>query len=197
VSVPYQYRPFSAADVWTVLYQTRDDICVSDTARTALILNWHVTDVWTELYSAFPWIVTALHLSPPHEVRESCDRDAHSHTFDPKLGASTLTQHSAGLGVKVLFRKCACSLFKRCQQAYHVSPLDQGLCTRYTSQNRILFILKLSENCVDCILHLLLQSITNSTFGPRRTAIISTNSIKQFYLRNGHALFSSRYGLDV
>jgi hypothetical protein len=41
------------------------------------------------------------HLSPPHEVCDSPDQAAHYHTLGAKLGASSLTQHLAGLGVKV------------------------------------------------------------------------------------------------
>jgi hypothetical protein len=40
------------------------------------------------------------HLSPPHEVCDSSDEVTHCHTLGPKLGASSLTRHLVGLGVK-------------------------------------------------------------------------------------------------
>jgi hypothetical protein len=42
------------------------------------------------------------HLSPPHAVCDSPDQAAHYHTLGTKLGASALTRHLAGLGVKVV-----------------------------------------------------------------------------------------------
>jgi hypothetical protein len=41
------------------------------------------------------------HLSPPHKVCDSPNQVAHYHTLSPKLGASSLNRHLAGLGVKV------------------------------------------------------------------------------------------------
>jgi hypothetical protein len=43
VSVPYQYRPFSAPDMceW---FNLKDYVSVPDTARTVLTRNLHVTD---------------------------------------------------------------------------------------------------------------------------------------------------------
>jgi hypothetical protein len=40
------------------------------------------------------------HVSPPHEVFDSPDQAAHYHIIGRKLGASSLTRHVAGLGVK-------------------------------------------------------------------------------------------------
>jgi hypothetical protein len=34
-----------------------------------------------------------IHLSPPHEVRDSSDQAAHYHHLGPKIGASFLTRH--------------------------------------------------------------------------------------------------------
>jgi hypothetical protein len=34
-----------------------------------------------------------IHLSPPHEVSDSCDQATHYHHLGPKLGASFLTRH--------------------------------------------------------------------------------------------------------
>jgi hypothetical protein len=42
------------------------------------------------------------HLSPPHEVCDSPEQAAHYHIRGPKLGASSLTRHLAGLGAKVV-----------------------------------------------------------------------------------------------
>jgi hypothetical protein len=42
------------------------------------------------------------YLSPPHEVHDSPDQAAHYHTLGPKLVASSLTRHLAGLGVKIV-----------------------------------------------------------------------------------------------
>jgi hypothetical protein len=50
-------------------------------------------------------IITPLlhtNLSPPHEVCNSPDQAAHYHTLGPKLGASSLTRHLAGLGLMVV-----------------------------------------------------------------------------------------------
>jgi hypothetical protein len=41
--------------------------------------------------------------SPPHDVCDSPDQAAHYHTLGPKLGASSLTRHLAGIGPKDSF----------------------------------------------------------------------------------------------
>jgi hypothetical protein len=66
--------------------------------------KWHWNRFFSEFIS-FPLLIIIppllhTHLSPPHEVRDSPDQTAHYHTLGPKLGASSLTQHSAGLRVK-------------------------------------------------------------------------------------------------
>jgi hypothetical protein len=37
-----------------------------------------------------------IHLSPPHQKRDSPDQAPHYHTLSPKLGASSLTWYLAG-----------------------------------------------------------------------------------------------------
>jgi hypothetical protein len=52
---------------------------------------------------SFPSLI----IIPPflHEVCDSPDQAAHYHTLGPKFGASFLTGHLAGLGVKVVLVK--------------------------------------------------------------------------------------------
>jgi hypothetical protein len=54
-----------------------------------------------ELFDFLP--VIHPHLSPPHDVCDSPVQAAHYRTIGPKLVASSLTWHLAGLGVKVVF----------------------------------------------------------------------------------------------
>jgi hypothetical protein len=61
---------------------------------------------WNRILSdflGFPMLINTshvlhTHLSLPQEV---CDEAAHYHTHGPKLRASSLTRHLAGLGVKI------------------------------------------------------------------------------------------------
>jgi hypothetical protein len=50
------------------------------------------------------------HLSPPQEECDSPDQATHYHTLGAKLGASSLTRHLAGLGVKVVLDMNMCCL---------------------------------------------------------------------------------------
>jgi hypothetical protein len=55
--------------------------------------------------SVFPLLIIIppllhTHLSPPHEVCDSPDQEAHYHTLGTKLGASSLTRHLTGFVVK-------------------------------------------------------------------------------------------------
>jgi hypothetical protein len=44
-----------------------------------------------------------MHLSPPHEVRDSPGAAAHCDIVRRKLGDSSVTRHLAGLGVKIVY----------------------------------------------------------------------------------------------
>jgi hypothetical protein len=46
------------------------------------------------------------HLSPPHEVCDSCDQASLYHTLGPTLGASSLIQHLLALWLKVVHVGC-------------------------------------------------------------------------------------------
>jgi hypothetical protein len=64
-------------------------------------MNWHWSRFFSKFFS-FPLLIIIpplLHtrLPPPHEVCNSPDQGAHYHTLGPKLGASSLTWHLAGL----------------------------------------------------------------------------------------------------
>jgi hypothetical protein len=77
-------------------------------------------------FFSFPLLITIpplphTHLSLSHEVCNSPDQAAHYHTCDPKLGASSLTQHLAGLGIKVFFM---CFLHNVCD----MNIMADGLC---------------------------------------------------------------------
>jgi hypothetical protein len=75
------------------------------------MLASHSGDQWTKWHqhrtipSSSVLIIPPLlytHLSLPHEMRASPDQAAHYHTLGPKLGASSLTEHVAYLGVNVV-----------------------------------------------------------------------------------------------
>jgi hypothetical protein len=69
--------------------------------------EWHWSSVFSEFFSFPPLIIIPpllhTHLSPPHAVCDSPDQATHYHTLGPMLGASSLTRHLAGLGVKVVY----------------------------------------------------------------------------------------------
>jgi hypothetical protein len=79
----------------------------------------------------------------------------HIVTFDPKLGASSLTRHLAGLGVKVVSRTSLLSVLKMwlCLSSLPLRP--RLIHSHATFKFHINNFFNLSENCVDCMCHLL------------------------------------------